>query len=257
MIFAVDIGNTNTVIGIFKDDKLAYSFRLDSDQKKTTDEYAAVIMLLMEKKGFKIEDIRGVIISSVVPALVYTFSKIAAKYLNTEALVIGPGVKTGISIKMENPKEVGADRIVNSVAAKVLYGVPSLIVDFGTATTIDTVNERGEYIGGVICPGVKLSVEMLKSNTAKLPAVEIEKPETVTGKSTIHSIKSGIYYGYLSMVDGLIHRIIQENFSGDKPVNIIATGGLGRYFMSDSVFIKHYEPDLTLLGLKFIYEKNV
>lgn len=255
MIFAVDIGNTNVVIGIFDDGKVISNFRIQSSTMRTTDEYASIITRLMEAEGIKPSDISGVIIASVVPRLIYTFSKFSRKYLDKEPLVIAPGVKTGISIKTENPKEVGADRIVNAVAAKYLVGYPAIVVDFGTATTFDVVNTDGDYIGGVICAGIKHSAQMLHSNTAKLPEVEIEKVDTVIGKNTIHSIQSGIYYGYLAMLDGILERIISEEFEG-VDVHVLSTGGLGSVFTGESAYIQRYEPNLTLEGLKLIYEKN-
>ena len=257
MIFAVDIGNTNVVIGIFDKDhnNLICNFRVQSSTNRTTDEYAAIIMRLMESENIRSEDISGVIIASVVPRLIFTFTKFARKYLDKDALVIAPGVKTGISIKMENPKEVGADRIVNAVAAKVKCGFPAIVVDFGTATTFDVINAEGDYIGGVICPGIKLSSQILHSNTAKLPEVEIEKVDSVIGKNTIHSIQSGIYFGYLEMVDGIIKRILDEEF-GSEVIPVISTGGLGSVFAGESRYIASYEPNLTLEGLKIIYEKN-
>jgi type III pantothenate kinase len=255
MIFAVDIGNTNVVIGIFEDGKIKCNFRVQSNAQRTTDEYASIIMRLMESENIKISDISGVIIASVVPRLIYTFTKFSKKYLEKDPLTIAPGVKTGISIKMENPKEVGADRIVNAVAAKSMFGYPAVVVDFGTATTFDVIDKKGDYIGGIICPGIKLSSQILHSNTAKLPEVEIEKVASVIGKNTIHSIQSGIYYGYLSMVDGIIDRIIDEQFEGEK-INVISTGGLGSVFTGESKYIEKYEPNLTLEGLKTIYDKN-
>lgn len=255
MIFAVDIGNTNVVIGIFENGSIRCNFRVQSSTLRTTDEYAAIILRLMESEGIKPSDISGVIIASVVPRLIYTFNKFARKYMDLDPIVIAPGVKTGISIKMENPKEVGADRIVNAVAAKQMFGYPAIVVDFGTATTFDVVNRDGDYIGGVICPGIKLSAQILHTNTAKLPEVEIEKVDTVIGKNTIHSIQSGIYYGYLAMLDGILERIIEEEFKGEK-LNIISTGGLGSIFAGESAYIERYEPNLTLEGLRLIYEKN-
>jgi len=258
MIFAVDIGNTNVVIGIFEkgSNNLVCNFRVQSSTSRTTDEYAAIIMRLMESEGVKPSDISGVIIASVVPRLIFTFTKFARKYLDRDALVIAPGVKTGIPIKMENPKEVGADRIVNAVAVKVKHGYPAIVVDFGTATTFDVISRNGDYIGGVISPGIKLSAQILHSNTAKLPEVEIERVDTIIGKNTIHSIQSGIYYGYLEMVDGIIRRILEEEFGGEN-IPVISTGGLGSVFAEESKYIKRYEPNLTLEGLKIIYEKNI
>lgn len=255
MIFAVDIGNSNVVLGVFKDKNLLYNFRLATDPLKTTDEYAATIILLLGGKKIDLKQIEAVVISSVVPQLVFTFSKLARKYFNLEPIIVGPGLKTGLKIKLENPKEVGADRVVNAVAGIEYFGVPLIVVDFGTATTFDVVNEKSEYLGGLICPGIKLATSILHSKTAKLPEVEIEKCTHVVGNSTISSIKSGIYFGYLSLIDGIIRRIIEEKFK-DAEVNIVSTGGLGSVFMDGSEYLKYYEPNLTLNGLRIIYEKN-
>lgn len=256
MIFTVDIGNTNIVVGVFEGKNLIANFRLATDVLRTTDEYAATILLLLNGQGIESKKIKSTVISSVVPQLIYTFSKLSRKYFNVEPLVVGPGVKTGLKIKLENPKEVGADRVVNAVAAIEQYGTPVIVVDFGTATTFDVVNKFSEYLGGVIYPGIRLSVSILRSKTAKLPEVEIEKCNKVVGNTTINSIKSGIYFGYLSLVDGIIERIIDEQFKGER-VNIIATGGLGSIFIDDSKYLKIYEPNLTLNGLRLIYEKNI
>lgn len=255
MIFAVDIGNTNVVLGVFEDKNLLQNFRLATDPLKTTDEYAATIILLLGGKKIDLKQIEAVVISSVVPQLVFTFSKLARKYFNLEPIIVGPGLKTGLKIKLENPKEVGADRVVNAVAGIEYFGVPLIVVDFGTATTFDVVNEKSEYLGGLICPGIKLANSILHSKTAKLPEVEIEKCTHVVGNSTISSIKSGIYFGYLSLIDGIIRRIIEEKFKHTE-VNIVSTGGLGSVFMGGSEYLKYYEPNLTLNGLRIIYEKN-
>jgi type III pantothenate kinase len=256
MIFAVDIGNTHIVIGVYNGDNLINNCRLSADTSKTTDEYAATIMLLLKNRNISIDDITGVVISSVVPQLVYTFSKLSNKYFNVEPIVIGPGIKTGVPIKLENPKEVGADRIVNASAVIHYYGVPGIVVDFGTATTFDVINTKGEYVGGVITPGVKLSASILHSKTAKLPEVELERCNKVVGKSTISSIKSGIYFGYLSLIDGIIERIIKEEDLDLNEIKIVATGGLGSIFVESSKYLKIYEPHLTLNGLRLLYEKN-
>ncbi|MCD8567948.1 MAG: type III pantothenate kinase [Geovibrio sp.] len=230
MILAVDIGNTNIVLGIFEGESIRCSFRLHTDTQRTTDEYASTIMLLLKNRGIEVKDIRGVIISSVVPQLIYSFTKFSMKYMSLEPMVIAPGVKTGMPIRYENPKEVGADRIVNSVAGREKFGAPLIVVDFGTATTFDVVNAKGEYVGGVICPGVKLSAGILHSKTAKLPEIEIEKVEKVVGKNTIHSLQSGIYYGYLSMLDGLLERIMTEEF-GRCDITVVATGASAVFFL--------------------------
>ncbi|MGA1845980.1 type III pantothenate kinase [Deferribacter abyssi] len=256
MILAIDIGNTNIVLGVFYNNKLIANFRLATDYLKTTDEYASIIMLLMEKNNINVKDFRGVIISSVVPSLIYTFSKLCRKYLNSDPMIVGPGVKTGVKINIENPKEVGADRIVNAAAVISMYGYPSIIVDFGTATTFDVIDKNGSYVGGLICPGIKLSIKALHTGTAKLPEVEIEKTDRIVGSNTIRSIQSGIYYGYLSMVDGIIERIIDELKCDTEKLSVITTGGLGSIFVEESKYLQVYEPNLTLEGLRIIYEKN-
>jgi len=256
MIFAVDIGNTNIVFGIFdKQGNLSGNCRLTTESMRTTDEYAATIMLLLKNRGIDFDQLSGMVISSVVPPLVYTFMKLARKYFEVEPIVVGPGIKTGVPIKFENPKEVGADRIVNAAAAIKYFKAPCIIVDFGTATTFDVVNRKGEYIGGVISPGIKLSVNALHSKTAKLPEIEIEKCSKVVGNSTTSSMQSGVYFGYLSMIDGIIEKIINEQFEGSN-VMVVATGGLGSIYMGESKYIQEYEPNLTLYGLRLIYEKN-
>jgi type III pantothenate kinase len=256
MIFAVDIGNTNIVFGIFgKNGELLGNCRLNTDSMRTTDEYAATIMLLLKNREIDFGLLSGMVISSVVPPLVYTFSKLATKYFNIEPIVVGPGIKTGVPVKFENPKEVGADRIVNAAAAIKYYGSPCIVVDFGTATTFDVINAKGEYIGGLISPGIKLSINALHSKTAKLPEIEIEKCQRVVGNTTTSSMKSGIYFGYLSLIDGIIKRIINEQFAG-RNIQVVATGGLGSIYIGESEYIKEYEPNLTLYGLRSIYEKN-
>lgn len=257
MILAVDIGNSNIVFGIYNEDSLVYQFRIRSEHTKTTDEYASSILYLIERQGMDIRNISGVIIASVVPTLEFTISRFVRKYLKIEPLTVGSRhIKTGISVKMENPKEVGADRIVNASAAVNKFGSPCVIIDFGTATTFDVVNPKGEYVGGVICPGVMLSAQMLHSNTAKLPEVGVAKPKTVVGKNTVHSMQSGIFYGYLSMVNGLSDRIIEEEFHGNVDITFVVTGGLGSMFAREMKYNAVYEPALTLYGLKIIYEKN-
>lgn len=257
MILAVDIGNTDTVFGVYDVDRLTVQFRIQSDKSKTTDEYAALIMSLFDMRNLDYRKIEGVIIGSVVPSLTFTFSRFVSKYLNIEPLIVGSGLKTGISVRTENPKEVGADRIANAVGAVAKFGAPCVVVDFGTATTFDIVNRLGEYIGGVICPGVKLAASVLHSNTAKLPEVDIKKPSSVIGKNTIHSIQSGIYYGYLEMMNGLLERIRLEEFKDVSDLKIISTGGLSRLFTKDLRYDITYEPHLTLNGLRVIYEKNI
>lgn len=256
MILAIDIGNTNIVLGLFDKNEKPIQIRIRSDNFATTDEYASSILFLFEKNNVNIKDIDGVIIGSVVPRLQFTMSRFVLKYMGIKAMTVGAGIKSGVSIRMENHKEIGADRIANAVSAINKFGSPCIVIDFGTATTFDIVNKKSEYIGGVICPGVNIAVAGLHSNTAKLPEIEITKPEFVVGKNTVHSMQSGVYYGYAGLVNGLIERIINEEFSDCSNVHIISTGGLGRIFLNDLKYDVKYEPFLTLEGLKIIYEKN-
>lgn len=256
MILAVDIGNTNIVLGLFNKKENPIQLRIRSDNFATTDEYASTILYLFEKNNINIRDIEGVIIGSVVPRLQFTMSRFVLKYMGIKAMTVGAGIKSGISIRVENHKEVGADRIANAVGAIKKFGSPCIVIDFGTATTFDVVNAKSEYIGGVICPGINIAVAGLHSNTAKLPEIEITKPEFVIGKNTVHSMQSGIYYGYAGLINGLTEKILNEEFSDCSNVNIITTGGLGRIFTNDLKYNVKYEPFLTLEGLKIIYDKN-
>lgn len=258
MILAIDIGNSNIVFGIYDGENLVYQFRVRSEHTKTTDEYASSILYLIERNGIDIKNISGVIMASVVPTIGFTVDRFVRKYLGVTPMEVGAkNIKTGIPVKMDNPSEVGADRIVNAAAAVGKFGAPCIIIDFGTATTFDVVNKAGEYVGGVICPGVMLSAEALHSNTAKLPEISVAKPKTVIGKNTIHSMQSGIFYGYLSLINGLLDKINQEEFKNEDNVHFIVTGGLGSMFFKEIKYKSVYEPSLTLYGLKVIYEKNV
>ena len=212
MILTVDIGNTNTVFGLYDKTKLVYKFRVQSIHDKTTDEYASLLLTLLERNNVSPKSIDGAIIASVVPQLLYTFNRMIKKYLKITPLIVNNQLKTGITMKVDNPKEVGADRIANAVAGVKKYGKPCIVIDFGTATTFDIVNDNGEYIGGIICQGIMLASKMLRSNTAQLPEVSIKKPISVIGTNTVHSIQSGIYFGYLEMINGLLRRVLDEKF---------------------------------------------
>lgn len=258
MILTVDIGNTNTVFGIYDNDKLMYKFRIQSIHEKTTDEYASLLLTLLERNNVSPNIIKGAIIASVVPQLLYTFNRMIKKYLKVTPIIVNNKIKTGISMKVDNPNEVGADRIANVVAGVKKYGKPCIVIDFGTATTFDIVNLNGEYIGGIICPGIMLASKMLRSNTAQLPEVSIKKPASVIGKNTIHHIQSGIYFGYLEMINGLLRRILIEEFNNNNSnAYIIVTGGLGNDISKDMEQKCTYEPNLTLDGLKILYDKNL
>jgi type III pantothenate kinase len=253
MILALDIGNTHTVCGVFNGKEIAASWRLATDRLRTGDEYGLAIKGLLADKGIQAPAIDGVIISSVVPPVTGLFAEMSRVYFGCEPLIVGPGIKTGLQIRYENPREVGADRVVNAVAALHLYGPPLIILDFGTATTFCAINSHSEYLGGVIAPGCGISAEALFLRAAKLPRVELEKPKTVIGRNTIASIQSGLVYGYLGLVEGILTRMIQE--MGGKP-QVVATGGLSGLFGRESSMINITNPDLTLVGLRLIYEMN-
>jgi len=254
MILAIDVGNTNITLGVYDGKKLITSLRMGTDKEKTADEFGMFLAWTFRSQNIDISKIEGVIISSVVPPLMYSLEHAIRKYLKVDPIVIGPGIKTGINIKYENPREVGADRIVNAVAAYEIYKCPVIIVDFGTATTFCAISSKGEYLGGVICPGIKISAEALFQRAAKLPRVEFTKPENVIGKNTITSMQSGIVYGYVGQVDYLVRRIKKE--MKEEGIKVIATGGLARLIASESETIDEINSLLTLEGLRIIYERN-
>lgn len=256
MLLVIDVGNTNIVLGIFKGKKLVYDWRISTDREKTADEYGLMLMQIMDSQNIKIDNINDIIISSVVPNIMDIFPEICEKYFNIKPIIIGPGVKTGMNILYDNPKEVGADRIVNGVAAFEKYGGPLIAVDLGTAITFDVINQKGDYLGGAICPGVKISADALFQRASKLPKVEILKPEKIIGKNTVNSMQAGLFYGYVGMIDYIIENIIKEiNFSVED-VKVIATGGYSRLFLTESKYIQKIDQMLTLDGLRIIYERN-
>jgi len=254
MILVFDVGNTNIVLGVYQDKKLLHDWRISTDKDKTSDEYGLLINQLFEYNKLKIEEIDAVVISSVVPTIMYSLQAMIIKYFNKEPLIIGPGIKTGMNIKYDNPKELGADRIVNAVAAYEKYGGPLIIVDFGTATTFCAISEEGDYIGGIISPGIKISSEALFLRTAKLPKVELVKPKNVINKNTIKSMQSGIVYGYIGLVDHIVNKMKLE--IPGKVKEVVATGGLSTLIASESTTITVVDKLLTLEGLRIIYEKN-
>ncbi|EMS73569.1 type III pantothenate kinase [Ruminiclostridium cellobioparum] len=254
MILVVDVGNTHIVLGVYGNAELLASWRLKTDKERTADELGMFMLNLFGHAGLKAGEIEAVIIASVVPPIMYTLEHSIKKYFKLEPMIIGPGTKTGINIRCQNPKEVGTDRIVNAVAAFEIYGGPLIIVDMGTATTFCAISGRGEYLGGVICPGVKISLEALFQKAAKLPRIDLVKPEGVIGKNTVSSMQSGIFYGYIGQVEYIVKRMKQE--MQEDNIKVIATGGLARFFSEESRTIDHVNPTLTLEGLRIVYERN-
>lgn len=253
MLLTIDIGNTNIFLGVFEGDGLLKDWRIRTVEGKTSDEYGIIIKKLLSEDSIDFKAIDKAIIASVVPSLEDTLKATVTKYFKITPLVVGPGIKTGIPLLTDNPKEVGADRIVNAVGAYGKHKKELIIIDFGTAITFDYVTALGEYKGGLIAPGMGISTDALFQKTAKLPRVEVEKPRNIIGKNTVESLKSGIFYGYLSMIEGIINRIGKETKS--KPF-VIATGGHAEVIKGQSHVIDEVDPLLTLKGLKIIFELN-
>src|SRR6476660_4422396 len=249
----VDVGNTNTVFGVYQGEELVDSFRLSTDHERTADEYGALLLPLFTLAGLDRQQSEAVVISSVVPPLHLTLDQMGRKYFGKKPLFIEPGVRTGMPIRYDNPGEVGADRIVNSVAARERYGAPVVVVDFGTATTFDVVNAAGEYAGGIIAPGITISAEALFAHASRLYRVDVRKPPELVGRNTATAMQAGIYYGYIGLVDGILERLLAE-IPGVRTV--VATGGQADLIASGSKYIREVDPLLTLVGLKLIYEKN-
>jgi len=257
MLLAIDVGNTNTVLGLYKLEdakpELAAHWRVTTHRAQTADEYGVLFVNLFEMNGMKPSQVAHIIISSVVPPVERTLREVCQNYFHTEPLFVEPGIKTGMPVLVENPAELGADRLVNAIAAFERYGGPCVIVDFGTATTFDVVSAKGEYLGGAIAPGLGLSAEALFSRAARLSRVEIKRPARVIGTNTVTHLQSGLYFGYIGLVDGILERIFAE--LGAKP-QVIATGGLARQIAEDSRFIAEIDDMLTLDGLLILFERN-
>lgn len=254
MIFVFDVGNTNIVLGVYKGDELRHHWRVETHRNRTEDEFGMIIKSLFEHAGLSLSDIDGIIISSVVPPIMFALERMCQKYFHRKPLIVGPGIKTGLNIKYENPREVGADRIVNAVAAIHEYGSPLIIVDFGTATTYCYINEQRQYLGGAIAPGIGISTEALYSRAAKLPRIEITRPEGVIGKNTVAAMQAGIVYGYVGQVEGIVKRMMEQS---EKKPSVIATGGLSTLIAQESKIIDIVDPYLTLKGLRLIYKRNM
>lgn len=254
MLLAMDVGNTNIMLGVYAGAELKMCWRISTEREQTEDEYGVLIRNLFQQNGFQAECIKAMIISSVVPPLRYPLERMSHKYFNIPPLIVGPGIKTGLNILYDNPREVGADRVVNSVAAIELYGGPLIIVDFGTATTFCAISEKGDYLGGAIAPGVEISMEALFMKAAKLPRVELVRPSKVIGKDTISSMQAGAIFGFVGQVDGIVKRMIRE--FPQKPF-VVATGGLAGLIAKESETIEEVNHLLTLEGLRIIYEMNM
>jgi type III pantothenate kinase len=259
MLLTLDVGNTNTVLGLYRlnSDELVTSWRISTLRTQTVDEYGVLFLNLFAMRKVDATEVSAIIVSSVVPPLDSTLRQVCEQYFHLKPMFVEPGIKTGMPILVDNPAELGADRLVNGVAAFAKYGGPCIVVDFGTATTFDVITAKGEYVGGVITPGLAISAEALFSRAAKLSRVDIRKPAKVVGTNTVAHMQSGLYYGYIGLVDGIIDRILSETQPAEAPApKIIATGGLARLIADDSRFIEIIDDMLTLDGLRLIYERN-
>lgn len=253
MLLAVDVGNTNTVLGLYDGDRLVHDFRVETSRGRTTDEHHVLLLNLLQIADVPRAEVTASILASVVPASSHTWIEAIDRAFDVEALVVGPGIKTGMPILYENPREVGADRIVNAVAAYERVRGAVIVVDFGTATTFDCISAKGEYMGGAIAPGIQISADALFSRAAKLPRTEIARPPHAVGRNTIHSMQAGIVFGYVALVDGLVERLRAEI---GEPCRVIATGGLAPLIEAESKTIEEVDEMLTLDGLRILYSRN-
>lgn len=255
MLLAIDIGNTNIVMGIMNGMELVASFRLTTQTPRTSDEYGIMIADLLRQRSLEPKHINAVIVSSVVPDIMYSFTNGIKRYMHQKPIVVGPGVKTGLAVRTDNPREVGADRIVNCVAAYEIYGGPCMAIDFGTSTTYDIVNRKGEFIGGLITPGIRICADALWQRAAQLPHMEIKATKGILDcKNTVSSMQSGLIYGYIGQVEYIISKVKEE--MNEPDLKIVATGGLSRIIQDGTNVLEHYDSLLTLKGLAIIYEKN-
>lgn len=254
MVLVVDVGNTNVVVGLFKGQEFINSWRLTTQSKRTSDEFGMFLYDLLKHEGVEISELKDVIISSVVPDIMYSLTSGIIKYIGIEPLIVGVGIKTGVNIITDNPREVGADRIVNVAAAKQLYGYPAIVIDFGTATTYDVMNDQGDFVAAVTSPGIQISADALWQRASKLPKIEIKKPDSILAKNTVTSMQAGVVYGYVGQVEYIVNKIREELNCPD--MQVIATGGLAKIIATETDVIDVYDSLLTLKGLQIICEKN-
>ena len=259
MLLAIDVGNTNIVLGVFEGERLVHSWRLATLRERTADEIGILVRQLFDSNALPLDRVGGIILSSVVPPLTGTIEEMAREYFGRDPLTVDPATNTGMPVRYTPPSDVGADRVVNGVAAYELYGraaaVPVIVVDFGTATTFDAISDRGEYVGGVICPGIGISADALFQRAARLPRVDVRKPPSIVGQTTVTSMQAGLFFGYVEMVDGLVRRMRAELDGGERAV-VIATGGLAEVISGESTAIQHVDANLTLDGLRLIWERS-
>ena len=254
MIFVIDVGNTNMTMGVFQGKKMEATFRIMTKTPRTSDEYGIMITQLLKNNGIEVTDIEGAIIASVVPDVMHSLTSSIIRYLKTKPLIVGPGVKSGIKVATEDPRAIGADRIVDAAAAYEIYGGPVLVLDFGTATTYDLVDATGAFVSGVTAPGIRISAKALWEDAAKLPEIEIKKPDSILAKETITSMQAGLVYGQIGQTEYIVRHMKEEANLGE--IKVVATGGLGRIIASETSMIDVYDPNLTLKGMNLIYKKQ-
>lgn len=254
MLMTIDVGNTNITVGVFRDDEVIATFRMTTKMPRTSDEYGILLTSMLEQNEIKCDEIEDAIIASVVPNVMHSLEGAVVKYFNIHPIIIEPGIKTGIRVVTENPRQIGADRIVDAAAAYELYGGPVLVLDFGTATTYDLVDKDGAFVSGVTAPGIRISAKALWEDAAKLPEIEIRKPDSILAKETISSMQAGLVYGQIGQTEYIIRHTIEEANMGD--IKVVATGGLGRIIASETTMIDVYDPNLTLKGMNLIYKKQ-
>lgn len=254
MVLVLDVGNTNITCGVYDGEKLVTTFRMMSKTPRTSDEFGVLIIDMLKRNNLSRKDIEGTVIASVVPNIMHALTGAIKRYVTEKVFIVGPGIKTGIKVETENPRETGADRVVDAVAAFEIYGGPILVIDFGTATTYDLVTADGRFVAGVTAPGIRISASALWEGTAKLPEIEIKKPDTIMAKDTITSMQAGLMFGQIGQTEYIINRMREE--SGYDNMKAVATGGLGRAISQETSLIDHYNPTLTLEGLRIIYDKN-